>query len=145
MFQLSEEEVAALVSLNVIPSRRSLGGYLPYAFTQEGVAMLSSVLRSEPAVQLGPLTFSAIPIVLCLLLYRGYSWVRYYVVFSNSIYAIFLCVSLFQANTPLDLSLRAVWATICLTTAMILWRSKSVKAYFDHQSRTRYAIPSIRK
>jgi hypothetical protein len=34
----------------VIPSRRSLGGFLPYAFTQEGVAMMSSVLRSERAV-----------------------------------------------------------------------------------------------
>ena len=39
-----------MVSQNVIPSKRSLGGSLPYAFTQEGVAMLSSVLRSERAV-----------------------------------------------------------------------------------------------
>ncbi len=50
MFRLSPEEAEALVSQNVIPSRRSLGGSLPYAFTQEGVAMLSSVLRSERAV-----------------------------------------------------------------------------------------------
>ncbi|MEK7621886.1 MAG: ORF6N domain-containing protein [Patescibacteria group bacterium] len=50
MFQLSKEEVALLVSQNVIPSRHSLGGFLPYAFTQEGVAMLSSVLRSSIAV-----------------------------------------------------------------------------------------------
>ena len=51
MFQLTQEEVDVLVSQNVIPSKRSLGGYLPYVFTQEGVAMLSSVLRSERAVQ----------------------------------------------------------------------------------------------
>ena len=51
MFQLTAEEAARLVSQNVIPSRRSLGGFLPYAFTQEGVAMLSSVLRSARAVQ----------------------------------------------------------------------------------------------
>jgi hypothetical protein len=51
MFQLSGEEAAALVSQNVIPSRRSLGGSLPYAFTQEGVAMLSSVLRSQRAIE----------------------------------------------------------------------------------------------
>ncbi len=51
MFQLSEREAGLLVSQNVIPSRRSLGGFLPYAFTQEGVAMLSSVLRSPQAVQ----------------------------------------------------------------------------------------------
>lgn len=50
MFRLSQEEVETLVSQNVIPSKRSLGGSLPYAFTQEGVAMLSSVLRSERAV-----------------------------------------------------------------------------------------------
>jgi phage regulator Rha-like protein len=51
MFQLSEEEAQILVSQNVIPSKQSLGGYLPYAFTQEGIAMLSSVLRSKKAVQ----------------------------------------------------------------------------------------------
>jgi hypothetical protein len=50
MFRLSHEDVEALVSQNVIPSKRSLGGSLPYAFTQEGVAMLSSVLRSGRAV-----------------------------------------------------------------------------------------------
>ena len=51
MFQLTDEEAGILVSQNVIPSKQSLGGYLPYAFTQEGVAMLSSVLRSTRAVQ----------------------------------------------------------------------------------------------
>ena len=51
MFQLTEQEVDALLSQNVIPSRRVLGGSLPYAFTEQGVAMLSAVLRSERAVQ----------------------------------------------------------------------------------------------
>jgi hypothetical protein len=51
MFRLSKREAAQLVSQAVIPSVRSLGGFLPYAFTQEGVAMLSSVLRSERAIQ----------------------------------------------------------------------------------------------
>jgi ORF6N domain len=51
MFQLTREEADILVSQNVIPSVRSLGGSLPYAFTQEGVAMLSSVLRSRRAVE----------------------------------------------------------------------------------------------
>ena len=51
MFQLHDEEVDALVSQNVIPSRSVLGGALPYVFTQEGVAMLSSVLRSAQAIQ----------------------------------------------------------------------------------------------
>lgn len=51
MFQLTKDEADALVSQNVIPSPRSLGGSLPYVFTQEGVAMLSSVLRSRRAVE----------------------------------------------------------------------------------------------
>ena len=38
-------------SQNVMPTRRSLNVSLPYAFTQEGVAMLSSVLASARAVQ----------------------------------------------------------------------------------------------
>ena len=51
MFQLSAEEVGLLVSQSVIPSLKHLGGSRPLAFTQEGVAMLSSVLRSAQAVR----------------------------------------------------------------------------------------------
>ncbi len=50
MFQLTNAEVKLMVSQNVIPSRQSLGGFLPYVFTEQGVAMLSSVLRSRRAV-----------------------------------------------------------------------------------------------
>lgn len=51
MFQLSDEEFGHLKSQ--IARSRSWGGrrYPPYAFTEQGVAMLSSVLRSERAVQ----------------------------------------------------------------------------------------------
>ena len=45
MFQLTRSEVDELVSQNAIPSSRHLGGYLPYAFTEEGVAALTAVLR----------------------------------------------------------------------------------------------------
>jgi hypothetical protein len=37
MFQLSNQETNDLLSQNVIPSQRSLGGFLPYAFTDQGV------------------------------------------------------------------------------------------------------------
>src|SRR5438034_9849975 len=40
-----------LVSQSVIPSRKKFGGAVPYAFTEQGVAMLSSILRSPRAVQ----------------------------------------------------------------------------------------------
>jgi len=52
LFQLTEEEAGWLVSQNVIPHRKYFGGTLPYAFTEQGVAMLSSVLRSERAIQM---------------------------------------------------------------------------------------------
>jgi hypothetical protein len=51
MFELSGDEVADMVSQNVIPGRGKLGGARPMAFTEQGVAMLSSVLRSRRAVQ----------------------------------------------------------------------------------------------
>ena len=51
MFHLTKKEVDVLLSQNVIPSKKSLGGYNPYAFTEQGVAMLSSVLRSKRAVE----------------------------------------------------------------------------------------------
>lgn len=51
MFRLSKREFDDLRSHSVISS--SWGGRrsLPYAFTEQGVAMLSSVLRSERAVK----------------------------------------------------------------------------------------------
>ena len=51
MFQLNAREADALISQNVIPTRRSISRALPYVFTQEGVAMLSSVLTSKRALQ----------------------------------------------------------------------------------------------
>jgi hypothetical protein len=51
MFQLNEQEVDFLVSQNAIPSKKHLGGFLPYAFTEQGVANLSSVLSSDKAIE----------------------------------------------------------------------------------------------
>jgi len=53
MFQLSPDEAAALRSQNATleAGRGRHRKYLPYVFTEQGVAMLSSVLNSERAVQ----------------------------------------------------------------------------------------------
>jgi len=51
MFQLNTAEAEQLVSQNVIPHMKYFGGSLPYVFTEQGVAMLSSVLNSEQAVR----------------------------------------------------------------------------------------------
>jgi hypothetical protein len=53
MMQLTKEEFAELKSQDVIPSRGGWGGrrILPYAFTEQGVAMLSSVLYKPRAIK----------------------------------------------------------------------------------------------
>ena len=51
MFQLSREEFAILRSQSVTSSDWGGRRYPPYAFTEQGVAMLSSVLRSPSAIQ----------------------------------------------------------------------------------------------
>jgi hypothetical protein len=51
MFQLSDEEFANLKSQIVTSSWGGLRRATPYAFTEQGVAMLSSVLRSPRAVR----------------------------------------------------------------------------------------------
>ncbi len=53
MFQLSAEEQAFLRSQSVISKTPGRGGrrYRPYAFTEHGVAMLSSVLNSPRAIE----------------------------------------------------------------------------------------------
>lgn len=52
MFRLTPEEAHALRS-QIATSNTGRGGrrYLPYAFTEQGIAMLSSVLSSERAIQ----------------------------------------------------------------------------------------------
>ena len=53
MFQLTTDEHAALRSqfVTLEKGRGKYRKYFPYAFTEQGVAMLSSVLNSERAVQ----------------------------------------------------------------------------------------------
>jgi hypothetical protein len=53
MFQLTNEEGDSLRS-QIVTSKVGKGGrrYLPYVFTENGVAMLSSVLNSEKAIQI---------------------------------------------------------------------------------------------
>jgi hypothetical protein len=52
MFRLTEIEVELMVSQNAIPSKKVLGGSLPYAFTEHGILQLSNVIKSERATQM---------------------------------------------------------------------------------------------
>ena len=53
MFQLSEEEAASLRSqfVTLKQGRGQHSKYLPYAFTEQGVAMLSGILNSQQAIK----------------------------------------------------------------------------------------------
>ena len=54
MFQLNRresEELGSLRSQTVILKRGQHRKYAPYAFTEQGIAMLSSVLRSRRAIE----------------------------------------------------------------------------------------------
>jgi hypothetical protein len=53
MFQLKPKETESLIFQIGISKKKGRGGrrYLPFAFTEQGVAMLSSVLRSKRAIR----------------------------------------------------------------------------------------------
>jgi hypothetical protein len=52
LFILNESEITLMVSQFVIPSKQILGGAAPFAFTEQGVAMLAGVLKSDIAVKI---------------------------------------------------------------------------------------------
>ena len=67
-FQLTEDEYADLrsqiaTSNTETENASSKGGrrYLPYAFTEQGIAMLSAVLRSDEAIQVRKACLSDMP------------------------------------------------------------------------------------
>lgn len=52
MFELSKEELDALRCNFCTSNKRGGTRYMPFAFTEQGVAMLSSVLNSEVAIEI---------------------------------------------------------------------------------------------
>lgn len=50
MFELDDNEIQLMVSQFVIPSKSHFGGSKPFAFTEQGVAMLSAILKSKKAI-----------------------------------------------------------------------------------------------
>ena len=51
MFELTDDEIDLVVSQKLIPSKKFFGGARPFSFTEQGVAMLSSILNSDRAIQ----------------------------------------------------------------------------------------------
>lgn len=52
MFELLDKEMDILVSQSVIPSKKYFGGAKPFAFTEQGVNMLSAILKSDRAIDI---------------------------------------------------------------------------------------------
>ena len=52
MFRLNEIEVEMMIAENVIQSKQSLGGSMPYVFTEHGVLQLANVLKSTRATEM---------------------------------------------------------------------------------------------
>jgi hypothetical protein len=52
MFILNEKEIEAMVCHFGTPFKRSIGKTKPFAFTEHGILMLSSVLNSPRAIQI---------------------------------------------------------------------------------------------
>ena len=52
MFRLTETETDFMVSQNAIPSKKHLGGSLPYVFTEHGILQLANVLTGDRATQM---------------------------------------------------------------------------------------------
>ncbi len=52
LFELTNVQISTMVSQFVTPSISHFGGSKPLAFTEEGVAMLSSILRSSIAIKM---------------------------------------------------------------------------------------------
>lgn len=63
MFQLSQDEYEALLFQNGISKKEGRGGRrsLPYTFTEQGIAMLSSVLKSDRAADVNVAIMRARP------------------------------------------------------------------------------------
>ena len=52
MFELNDDDIAEMVSQSVIPSKSYFGGAKPFAFTEQGVSMLSAVIKTAVAVDI---------------------------------------------------------------------------------------------
>jgi len=50
MFELNNDDIEELVSQSVIPSKSYFGGAVPFAFTEQGVSMLASVIKTPIAI-----------------------------------------------------------------------------------------------
>ena len=49
-YQLTERDLNMMVSQNVTPSKQIFGGSLPYVFTEKGLYMVATIIKSKQAI-----------------------------------------------------------------------------------------------
>ena len=76
MFTLKDAEIKEAVANGFIPSVAHLGGAKPFAFTEGGVAMLSSVLNSKRAIAMNPASSAGQALPSCVPSSRCAGWPR---------------------------------------------------------------------
>jgi hypothetical protein len=76
--------------------------------------------------------------------FKGYGWARAYVAFSMLVCSLLWLVGPILAGQPIELVIGVPLSAIFITGAVVLWRSKSVAAYFDHQTQRRDAPLSMK-
>ena len=52
MIELTNDEIDMLVSQSVIPAKKHFGGAKPFAFSEQGVSMIASILTSKIAIEI---------------------------------------------------------------------------------------------
>jgi len=50
-YQLTDEELETMVSQNATPSKQQFGGTNPWVFTEKGLYMVATILKSKNALQ----------------------------------------------------------------------------------------------
>lgn len=89
-----------------------------------------------------------LPVVLSILLARGYRWAKAYIIFSLFVGSLLLLLGPLLAPTFIEAIVGSVicvpFAAAYIAAAIILLKSKTVETYFDRQTHNRDEMPSLR-
>ena len=100
---------------------------------------------TDSKLSVGILLFQIIfPLVLCILLVKGYSTARAYIVFSLYLGALLLFISGLLSGNLLAYVLSILLGGFYVTAGTVLWRSSAVNAYFDHETHERDGLLSLK-
>jgi hypothetical protein len=100
------------------------------------------LLTGTPASRI-PWFQVVLPVVMAFFLFKGYTWARAFIAFSSCAGALLLVLGPLLAGKQLLAVFSLPFAATYVAAAVILWKSKAVEAYFDRQTHSRNAPPSL--